>query len=98
MQDKQNNVEIFTHLKYTELFDSFERNGIILPSSSLKTTEDLEAQIEYLLQKMNPVELIQFSSFLNMICQSKVDGFVKTILCYFLAGLPPYKLSYQIMA
>jgi len=63
-------TKIITHLTYTELFDSFERNVIILPSFSLKTAEDIEVQIEYLLQKMNPVELIQFSSFLNMICQS----------------------------
>jgi len=63
-------AEIITHLAYTELFDSFERNGIFLPSSSLKTIENIEVQIEYLLQKINPVELIQFSSFLNMICQS----------------------------
>ncbi len=41
-----------------------------MPSSSLRTSEDIEEQIEYLLQRMNPVELIQFSSFLNMICQS----------------------------
>src|SRR5215216_5938406 len=34
------------------------------------TTDEIKAQIEYLLQEINPVELIQFSSFLNMICQS----------------------------
>lgn len=63
-------AEIITHLTYTELFDCFERNGILLPSASLKTAKDVETQIEYLLKRINPVELIQFSSFLNMICQS----------------------------
>lgn len=63
-------ADIITHLTYSELFDWFERNGIFLPFSSFKTTEDIENQIEYLLEGINPVELIQFSSFLNMICQS----------------------------
>ncbi len=61
---------IITHLTYTELFKTFERNGVVVPSSSLKTAEEIEKQIEYLLHDMNPVELIQFSSFLSMICQS----------------------------
>ncbi len=63
-------TEIITHLTYTQLFKTFERNGIILPSSFFKTTEEIEAQIEYLLQDTNPIEIIRFSSFLNMICQS----------------------------
>lgn len=61
---------IATYLTYTELFRAFERSGIILPSSFLETTDEIEAQIGYLLQEINPVELVQFSSFLNMICQS----------------------------
>lgn len=61
---------IITYLTYTELFKTFERNGIVRFSSSLKTVDEIEAQIEYLLKDINPLELIQFSSFLNMICQS----------------------------
>ncbi len=66
-----NNTKIVTHLTYTELFDSFERNGAILPIDTLKTDKDIKMQIEYLLSNMNPVEMIQFSSFLNMICQTR---------------------------
>jgi len=64
------NVEIVTHLSYTELFNNFDQNGIVLHSNSLKTENDIKKQIFYLLREMNPIELIQFSSFLNMICQS----------------------------
>lgn len=64
-------TRIVTYLTYSELFDSFERSGVIIPVDTLKTAEDFEAQIEYLLQEMNPIELIQFSSFLNMICQTR---------------------------
>lgn len=65
------NTRIVTYLTYSELFGSFERNGLILSSSSFKTTESCETQIEYLLRDLNPVELVQFSSFLNMICQTR---------------------------
>jgi hypothetical protein len=64
-------TRIVTYLTYSELFDSFERSGIVLPVNTLKTVEDFETQIEYLLHEMNPIELIQFSSFLNMICQTR---------------------------
>ncbi len=65
-----NNADIITHLTYTDLFDSAERNGILIPSSTLKTSRDIEDQIQYLLKDIRTAELIQFSSFLNMICQS----------------------------
>ncbi|OHA85802.1 MAG: hypothetical protein A2591_00450 [Candidatus Yonathbacteria bacterium RIFOXYD1_FULL_52_36] len=64
-------TRIVTYLAYSELLDSFERGGIVIPVNTLKTVEDFEAQIEYLLHEMNPIELIQFSSFLNMICQTR---------------------------
>ncbi|HEV7702199.1 MAG TPA: hypothetical protein VGO63_02020 [Candidatus Paceibacterota bacterium] len=63
--------KIVTHLKYSELSNTFEKAGTLFPISSLKTVEDFESQIKYLLQEMNPIELIQFSSFLNMICQTR---------------------------
>ncbi len=63
-------TRVVTHLGYTELFKTFERKGVVLFSSSLKTVNDIEDQIQYLLESMNPVELIQFTSFLNMICQT----------------------------
>ena len=62
---------IVTYLTYSELFNTFEKNGLVLLLSSLKTVEDFETQIAYLLQEMNPVELVQFTSFLNMICQTR---------------------------
>ena len=65
------NTKIITYLGYSELSTTFEKNGLIVPSSSLKTEEDFETQIEYLLQEMNPIELIQFTSFLNMVCQTR---------------------------
>ncbi len=65
------NTKIVTHLTYKELFDSFEKNGTVFPISILKASEDIETQIEYLLTNMNPVEMTQFSSFLNMICQTR---------------------------
>jgi hypothetical protein len=61
---------IITHFTYTEAFRTFERSGIAVPSSMLQTPDEIERQIEYLLHGINPIELIQFSSFLNMICQS----------------------------
>lgn len=64
------NADIITHLTYTELFDSVERSGILVPCSTLKTPQDIEGQIQYLLKDIHTAELIQFSSFLNMICQS----------------------------
>lgn len=66
-----NNTRVVTYLTYSELFKTFERAGITLLSSSLKTAVDFENQIEYLLRDMNPIEMIQFSSFLNMICQTR---------------------------
>lgn len=65
-----NDTRIVTYLNYYELFDSIEREGIILPLNTLKVPGDLDEQISYLLGELNPVELIQFSSFLNMICQT----------------------------
>ncbi|MEX0909908.1 MAG: hypothetical protein WDZ75_01305 [Candidatus Paceibacterota bacterium] len=65
-----NNADIITHLTYTELFDSVEKNGILVPCSTLKASRDVEDQIRHLLKDINTAELIQFSSFLNMICQS----------------------------
>ena len=61
---------VVTHLTYTELFSTYERNGLILPSSSLNSVAAIKAQIEGLLKPINPVEVVQFSSFLNMICQT----------------------------
>ena len=61
---------VVTHLTYTELFPTYERNGLILPSSSLNSVDSIKAQIENLLKLLNPVEVVQFSSFLNMICQT----------------------------
>lgn len=61
---------IVSHLGYSGLFKTFKRNGLVLFTDSLKTPDDIEKQIYYLLESMNPVELIQFSSFLNMICQT----------------------------
>ncbi|MFZ2522881.1 MAG: hypothetical protein WAW92_00675 [Minisyncoccia bacterium] len=65
-----NEKKIVTYLTYSELFETFEKSGLILLSNSLKTVGDLEAQIEHLLHDMNPIELVQFTSFLNMICQT----------------------------
>ncbi len=64
-------VQIVTYLKYSELFNNFEKTGMILAIDSLQTEKDFEGQIEYLLQELNPIEMIQFSSFLNMICQTR---------------------------
>ena len=64
-------TKIVTYLTYSELFETFEKGGILIPTNTLKTVEDFEKQIEYLLHEMNPTELIQFSSFLNMICQTR---------------------------
>jgi len=61
---------VITHLTYTELFPTYERNGLILPSSSLNSVDAIKAQIERLLKPINPVEVVQFSFFLNMICQT----------------------------
>ncbi|MEX2305002.1 MAG: hypothetical protein WD595_02305, partial [Waddliaceae bacterium] len=66
----QNNADVITHLTYTELFDSLDRNGILIPCSTFTTQQAIEDQIQYLLENINTAELIQFSSFLNMICQS----------------------------
>lgn len=63
-------TRIITYLNYYELFDSIERGGIILPLNTLRVPNDLDEQITHLLSELNPVELIQFSSFLNMICQT----------------------------
>jgi len=63
-------TKIITYLTYTELFDTFKKNGILLSSNSLKKGREIESQIEHLLEGMDPIELIKFSSFLNMICQS----------------------------
>ncbi len=64
-------TRIVTYLTYSELFDAFERSGIVIPVNTLKTVADFETQIEYLLHEINSIELIQFSSFLNMICQTR---------------------------
>jgi hypothetical protein len=61
---------VVTHLTYTELFPTYERNGLILPSSSLNSVDAIKGQIESLLKQINPVEVVQFSSFLNMISQT----------------------------
>ncbi|MFA5742745.1 MAG: hypothetical protein WCX77_04020 [Candidatus Paceibacterota bacterium] len=63
-------TRIVSHLGYSDLFKTFQRNGLVLFANSLKTTIDFEKQIYCLLESMDPVELIQFSSFLNMICQT----------------------------
>src|SRR5208337_2528886 len=61
---------VVTHLTFTELFPTYERNGLILPSSSLNSVDAIKEQIESLLKPIDPIEVIQFSSFLNMICQT----------------------------
>lgn len=63
-------AKVVTHLAYTDLFDVIENDTLVVPTSILRTVESIEIQIERLLREMNPIELIQFSSFLNMICQS----------------------------
>ena len=67
---KMPNTEIITYLRFKEIFAFFERNGLTIPSTSLDSIESIDEQVEYFLENMNPIELIQFSSFLNMICQS----------------------------
>ena len=64
-------TKIITHLNYSALFETFERSGIVLMTNTLKTTKDFEDQIQYLLGQMNPIELTQFSSFLNMVVQTR---------------------------
>jgi hypothetical protein len=64
------NTELITYLRFKEIFAFFERNRLTLPSSYLDSIEKIDEQVEYFLKNLNPIELIQFSSFLNMICQS----------------------------
>lgn len=64
-------TKIITHLTYSSLFNTFEKGGIFLMTSTLRNVEDFKSQIEYLLGQLNPIELIQFSSFLNMIVQTR---------------------------
>jgi hypothetical protein len=63
-------ARVVTHLTFTELFPTYERNGLILPSSSLNSVDTIKVQIESLLKQIDSIEVVQFSSFLNMICQT----------------------------
>lgn len=68
------------YLTYAELFREVEKAGILLPVSYLDSEETIDEILIHYLQALNPVEAIQFSSFLNMICQtSKKDEIIKTV-------------------
>lgn len=65
-----NQIRIVTHLGYGDIFKSVDRHGLLLHARAPVEPEDLERQIALLLSTMSATELIQFSSFLNMICQT----------------------------
>ncbi len=64
------NTEVITYLTFKEIYASFERNRLTIPSTFLDSIDSIDELIESYLKNMNPIETIQFSSFLNMICQS----------------------------
>ncbi len=65
-------TKLVTYLHYSEIFKTFEKGGITFPIDILKSETDFETQIIYLLSNIDPTQLIQFSCFLNMICQTSI--------------------------
>ncbi|MBI2227185.1 MAG: hypothetical protein HYU44_20045, partial [Betaproteobacteria bacterium] len=63
-------TKLLTYLGYEGLFGEIEKAGIALPLTYLKDPDNIDAVIREYVETLNPVETIQFSSFLNMVCQT----------------------------
>ncbi len=73
-------TKILTYLCYEALFGEIDKAGIALPLTYLKDSGNIDAVIMEYVETLNPVETIQFSSFLNMICQtSKSEEVIKLV-------------------
>lgn len=63
-------MQIMTHLVYQDAFEQLEKGNLVLPLSFLDDEVVLDDLIEELTGPLDPVEVVSFSSFLNMIVQT----------------------------
>jgi hypothetical protein len=63
-------MHLKTHLVFEEIFDQIEKCGLILPLSYLGDEKAVDDLIDELLNDLDPVEAISYSSFLNMVVQT----------------------------
>lgn len=68
-------IEIFTYYLYEDIKNW---DGIVFPLSSL-STESIASIIENEVQEFYPIEVVNFCSFLNMVCQTRSFREVKKI-------------------
>lgn len=100
MEKRPKNTEILTHLPYEALFRQVEKSGIVLPLAYLDSEEHIDDILKDWLGDLNPVESIQFSSFLNTICQTTdkeevVKSVGQELMHAKLASAPIRKLLYH---
>jgi hypothetical protein len=63
-------TKIITHLTYEELYNTIEKENLILPIAYLNDQRDIDGLINDIIKSFDPVEAISYSAFLNMICQT----------------------------
>jgi len=63
-------MDLMTHLVYEDIFNQIEKSGLTLPLSCLGDKRVIDEVIDELIGRLDPIEAISYSSFLNMIVQT----------------------------
>ncbi len=69
-------MQVITYWNYEELFGEITYHKIYLPMSCLKEEDYIDLLINDLIKDFEPINVICYSSFLNMVCQTQGTDYI----------------------
>ena len=63
-------MDTMTYTVYEDLFNQIEKSGLTLPVSCLEDEKIIDEMLQQLVNPIDPIEAISYSSFLNMVVQT----------------------------